>query len=207
MNDPGASRDGRTGVLTAGQRDRDAVTAMLARAFADDPAMCFIFPDPVQRARRTPRLFGLLFDSDAAAGMRLMTAGGEAATLWRGPGRVHTGRAEMLRQALPMLATFGTALRRALILSDAIGAHMPGGDFWYLHIAGCDPAMQGRGYGAAAVRAGLGRVAGRLPAYLETATERNLAFYTGLGFAVTGEWCVPHGGPKFWSMLRPAESA
>lgn len=176
---------------------------MLSRAFADDPAMRFLFPDPVQRARRMPRLFGLLFDSDEAAGMRLVTAGGEAATLWRGPGRVHTTRGEMWRQALPMLVALGAALPRALALSDAIGAHMPAGDFWYLHVAGCDPVRQGRGWGAASVNAGLARCASRLPCYLETASEVNLGFYCGLGFAVTGEWCVPRGGPRFWSMLRP----
>ncbi len=175
---------------------------MLSRAFANDPAMSFIFPDPVQRARRMPRLFGLLFDSDALAGLRLTTAGGEAATLWRGPGQVHTSRAEMLRQAAPMLAAFGTALRRALALSDSIAGHMPRGAFWYLHIAGCDPDRQGSGLGAAAVQAGLARVAGRLPCYLETATESNLGFYARLGFTVTDEWCVPRGGPRFWSMVR-----
>lgn len=192
-------------VRVAAGADRGLVTQMLSRAFADDPAMSFIFPDPVDRARRLPRLFGLLFDSDRAAGMRLVTQGGEAATLWRGPGRVHTKRLEMLRQAVPMLATFGRALPRALALSDAIGAHMPLGAFWYLHIAGCDPVVQGKGLGGAAVRAGLARAAGRMPCYLETATEANLRFYTGLGFAVTGEWRVPKGGPRFWSLLRPPD--
>jgi len=192
-------------VRVAAGADRVPVTQMLSRAFADDPAMSFIFPDPADRARRMPRLFALLFDSYRMAGMRLVTAGGEAATLWRGPGRVHTGRLEMLRQALPMFATFGRALPRALALSDAIGAHMPSGAFWYLHIAGCDPVAQGKGLGGAVVRAGLTRAAGRMPCYLETATEANLGFYAKLGFAVRSEWRVPKGGPRFWSMLRPPD--
>lgn len=164
--------------------------------------MAFIFPDPVDRARRLPRLFALLFASDARAGMRLVTTGGEAATLWRAPGHVHTTRLELLRRVIPLLRALGPALGRAMRVGDAIDAHMPSGDFWYLHIAGCDPAQQGMGFGRAAVRAGLRRAAGRLPAYLETATERNLGFYAGLGFRVTGEWAVPGGGPRFWSMLR-----
>ena len=190
-------------VAQAGAGDRERVADLLARAFADDPAMAWIFPDPTERARRLPRLFGLLFDADAGAGMRLVTGGGEAATLWRGPGRARTSAGELLRQAVPMLTTFGTSLGRSLAVSGAIDAHMPVGDFWYLHITGCDPARQGEGHGRAAVRAGLDRAAGRLPCYLETATEANLGFYAGLGFAVTGEWRVPRGGPGFWSMLRP----
>jgi len=183
--------------------DRAATAAMLARAFADDPAMAFIFPDPADRARRLTRLFALLYDSDGRAGMRLLAGDGAAATLWRAPGYPHIGRVEMVRHALPMIGALGTAIGRAMAVGDAIDAHMPPGDFWYLHVAGCDPAMQGRGLGKAAIRAGIDRAAGRLPCYLETATERNLGLYTGLGFAVTGEYVVPRGGPRFWSMLRP----
>lgn len=166
--------------------------------------MCFIFPDPAERARRVPRLFGLLYDSDGAAGMRLLTAGGEAATLWRAPGRAHVTNGELLRRLPTLLYALGPNLARAMRVSSASAAHMPSGDFWYLHIAGCDPAAQGRGLGASAVRAGLRRVAGRLPVHLETATERNLGFYRGLGFAVTSHWTVPGGDLRFWSMMRPA---
>ena len=41
-----------------------------------------------------------------------------------------------------------------------------------------------------------------LPVHLETAREKNVEFYRGLGFDVTAEWMVPNGGPRFWSMLR-----
>jgi len=187
----------------ATRTDRRVVAAMLARAFRDDPAFAYIFPDPVDRARRLPRLFALLYDSDGRAGMRLVSDGGEAATLWRAPGRARVGWGETLRHAVPLIHALGPHLRRALAVGGAIDAHMPPGDVWYLHVAGCDPAMQGRGFGRRAVAAGLARVAGRLPCYLETATEANLGFYAREGFAVTGEWRVGRDGPRFWSMLRP----
>ncbi|WP_374942787.1 GNAT family N-acetyltransferase [Sphingomonas sp.] len=189
-------------IRLAVRRDADAVAAMLARAFADDPAFSWIFPDPAVRARKLPRLFRLILVTDAAAGMALVTSGGEAATLWRAPGRAQVSPVEMLRQAISLVGALGGATGRALRVSDAIGANMPKGDFWYLHVAGCEPAAQGHGLGGEAIRAGLRRAAGRLPAYLETATERNVGFYRSLGFAVTGEWDVPRGGPHFWSMLR-----
>lgn len=163
--------------------------------------MSWVFPDATARAKRLPRLFALLFDSDAA-GVRLVTGGGEAATLWRGPGRIHTGRAELIYRLPALLWALGPSTRRGMTISAAIDAHMPSGDYWYLHIAGCDPVHQGHGHGRAAVAGGLQRVAGRLPAYLETANERNVGFYSALGFRVTEEWRVPGGGPRFWSMLR-----
>ena len=190
-------------VALARHADRARIAAMLARAFADDPAMAFIFPDSADRAKRLPRLFALLFDADALSGMRLVTAGGEAATFWRGPGQTATRPLDLLLRAWPLWRTFGGALGRGLAVSQAIDTHFPSGDYWYLHIAGCDPATQGRGHGGAAIRAGLDRIGGSgLPVYLETATEKNVGFYRGLGFEVTAEWMVPNGGPRFWSMLR-----
>lgn len=190
-------------VILATARHRAAVSAMLARAFADDPAMTWIFPDPVLRAKRLPRVFALLFDADQSSGMRLMDDAARAATLWRGPGVAKAKAGGFIRQAIPLLGMFGTALPRLLAVSKAIDAHMPAAPFWYLHLAGCDPAHQGTGLGKALVNAGLERMgASGLPVYLETATEKNLGFYKSLGFCVTGEWHVPGGGPRFWSMLR-----
>jgi len=195
-------------VLTAGEADRESVAAMLARAFTDDPAISFIFPDPEERARRAPRLFALLFETDGPAGMRLRTNGGEAATLWRAPGKAHTSLWEMIRSAWPMWRALGPAIGRALAVSNAIDAHHPSGAYWYLHIAGCEPTAQGRGFGGAAIRAGLDRVADSgLPAYLETPLEANVGLYQSMGFRLTGEWQVPKGGPRFWSMLRDQNGA
>lgn len=186
----------------AGSEARASVSEMLARAFSQDPAFTYIFPDPVVRAAKLPRLFALLFDSDGRGGMRLVSPGREAASLWRAPMRATIGWPEMIGQALPLIGVLGGALPRSMRVAGTIEAHYPSQPFWYLHILGCDPLAQGQGWGAAAVRAGLGRASGRKPTYLETATEANVGFYSSLGFRVTAEWRVTKGGPKFWSMLR-----
>ena len=189
-------------IRDAAATDRPAVAAMLARAFADDPAMSYIFPDPRDRAKRLPRLFAILFDVDAG-GMRLVTGDAQAATLWQRPGASRASRMDMVRRAIPLIGAFGFALPRALRVGDALAAHAPTGRHWYLHIAGVEPAHQGKGLGGASIREGLARAtADGVPAYLETATERNVALYRSLGFEVTSEWSVPKDGPKFWSMLR-----
>jgi hypothetical protein len=54
---------------------------------------------------------------------------------------------------------------------------------------------------AAADRAGL-------PAYLETASDTNVAIYRRLGFEVAREVDLPDGGPRCWLMRRdPQEVA
>ena len=74
-------------VRLATAADRVQVSGLLAAAFFDDAAISYIFPDPASRRARLPRFFSILFDSDGKAGPRFVTAGGEAATLGRGPGR------------------------------------------------------------------------------------------------------------------------
>ncbi|GAA0527217.1 GNAT superfamily N-acetyltransferase [Rhizomicrobium palustre] len=186
-----------------GQReDGDKIAAMLGRAFINDPAMSFIFPDQEQRKTRMPLLFRQLFASDRKAGGVMMTPGGEAATLWRAPGRIAIPFLEELLNAKSYLKALGPHVFRAMGLSHAIEAQMPKGEFWYLHIAGCDPAAQGKGYGRAVIQAGLDQLVKTDACYLETGTERNLGFYRALGFELIGDWQVP-GGPRLWSMLRP----
>lgn len=176
---------------------------MLGRAFADDPAMSYIFPDAADRAKRLPRLFALLFDSDAV-GMRLVSKAADAGTFWRPPGQAHVPIMAYARRLIPVIHALGGSLPRAMRLGDAIDAHFPIQPFWYLHIAGVDPVRQGHGLGGASIRAGLARCdADGVPAYLETATESNVRLYARLGFGLVEEWSVPNNGPRFWSMIRP----
>lgn len=188
-------------VRSATHSDRDGVTRMLAEAFQDDPVMGFIFPDEATRRARLPRFFGLLYDGDGQHGARFVTEGQEAATLWRRPGCAHISLREKIVQAVPWLLVAGGALGRTMAVGTASEARHPAEPHWYLHVAGCSPTQQGKGFGTAAIRAGLARArADSVPAYLETANEDNFAFYQALGFRVTGAWRIPDG-PPMWSML------
>ncbi len=175
---------------------------MLARAFADDPALGYIFPDPPSRPAKLRQFFVLILRSEADPALTDIAGDHAAAAVWRAPGKWQTTRLTMLRLALPMLGAFGSALRRAPRLQALLETHHPTAPHWYLEFLGCDPARQGQGYGGAATRARLHHCdRDRIPAALETATDSNLALYGALGFAVTGEFDVPNG-PHFWSLWR-----
>ncbi|MEJ0092402.1 MAG: GNAT family N-acetyltransferase [Methylocella sp.] len=182
--------------------DKARVSAMLGAAFQDDPVIAYIFPNPEVRRARLPGFYGVVYGVDGARGARFMTANGEAATIWRAPGHERHSLVEKIQQAWPWVAASGPAIGRVLVFSGASDEHHPPEPHWYLHAAGCLPSAQRKGFGSAAVRAGLARAdADGVPAYLETATEANLPFYASLGFAVTHEWKVKNG-PRCWSMLR-----
>ena len=91
---------------------------------------------------------------------------------------------------------------------EALGVPATAGPHWYLGVLATDPARQGTGLGravttpmlAAADRAGL-------PAYLETASDTNVAIYRRLGFEVVREVDMPDGGPRCWLMRRDPQEA
>jgi ribosomal protein S18 acetylase RimI-like enzyme len=182
----------------------DSIARTLARAFQNEEACSYIFPDPEVRAKRLIAMFRVMVANDAQAGSAYQTESGEAITLWRAPGNASGTAWEFAKSMLPLIAALGPGIGRGLQVSGLIEKHYPTEPFHYLHFAGCAPEHQGKGLGGAAIRAGLAQAdADHLPAYLETATERNVGLYRNLGFEVVAEWSVTRALP-FWGMLRPA---
>ena len=193
-------------VVQAGSEHLDAVIGIEARAFQNEPAYSFIIPDSADRARRLPKAFGVIVPQDLRKGRIFMTKGGEAATLWRTPGHMRDGTWDSIRLGLPYLMAFGGSIGRGGAVAGRITKNLPEEECWYLHYAGCDPAFQGKGFGGAAIRAGLAAAdAERTKAYLETADESNLPIYAALGFEIIKRWTVPDG-PQFWGMMRAARA-
>ncbi|MFM5918406.1 MAG: GNAT family N-acetyltransferase, partial [Novosphingobium sp.] len=104
----------RPEILEADPARRTALVATLARAFADDPAMCWIFPDRAERIKRLPRLFTVLVDEEFEAGWTLASPGCEAVTLWRGHEAVHAGIWDTIRGLPSYFGALGRHLPRAL---------------------------------------------------------------------------------------------
>jgi RimJ/RimL family protein N-acetyltransferase len=193
--------------------DRAIVAAVLARAFIADPALGYIFPDVASRPRRLRAFFDLIvrsesdpgdwcFAAEAVPAGSGVPADAAAVTIWRKPGAWKTPPSAMLRLIVPLIATFGTALPRALRLQGLLEANHPAAPHWYLEFAGCDPARHGRGFGGAAIRARLAATDTiGMPTALETGNEANLAIYAALGFRVTGDFAVTPD-LHFWTMWR-----
>ncbi|WP_119295814.1 GNAT family N-acetyltransferase [Streptomyces sp. YIM 130001] len=86
---------------------------------------------------------------------------------------------------------------------QALAPHRPQEPAWFLNTVGVIPEAQGRGLGTAVLTPGIEAAArSGHPAFLETSSERNVAFYKRLGFDVTAETPLPDGGPRTWCMRR-----
>lgn len=188
----------------ANASDKPAVIDTLSDAFLNEPAFSFIVPDATARKRALEKAFRIIVDEDYKIGSIMMTSGAEAATVWRTPGLSRDSRWDEIRTGLPYLLAFGSAIGRASLVSKLIKSHLPVEEYWYLHYAGCHSSHRSKGFGGAAIRAGLEHAdAARCKAYLETADENNIPIYRALGFHIMHSWQVPDG-PQFWGMMRGA---
>lgn len=178
------------------------VNDTLSAAFASEDAWRFIVPDSDKRARILPRVFKIMIANDFHSGTLYATPRCEAVTLWRSPGHIKGTAFDFLRNLLPFASALGLNIGRALAVNGSIEAHYPKQAVHYLHFAACHPDHQGKGYGGAAIRAGLAQAdAEGVPAYLETATATNVGLYARLGFEVSAQWDVSPD-LHFWGMLR-----
>jgi ribosomal protein S18 acetylase RimI-like enzyme len=184
---------------------RSAVGAM-ARAFRDDPAMAWIFPDEQMRARRLPPFFASAIRANVRQGHTEVVVAGEqvlGCAIWIAPG---AWRPPLRRQLMALPSVIIGLRSRLVVASATYGALLsvhPEAPHWYLSGIGTDPPVQGTGVGGELMRSRLARCdAAGQAAYLESSKESNVPFYQRHGFRVTRELTIPGGGPTFWLMWR-----
>jgi ribosomal protein S18 acetylase RimI-like enzyme len=193
-------------------RDRLAEAAgVLARSFRDNPNIIDLFPEEEVRTRVLPHVFAaglrdaLDFGHVYAAAMRADEIVGVATWLPPGAFPLSLGRQlRVLPDMVRILATAPRSTRRLVQFTTNVTKRHPKQPYWYLENVGVEPAAQGLGIGTRLLEPvlSLADAAGQ-PCYLETQTERNVAWYRKLGFEVRDSEvsCTP-GGPPNWTMIR-----
>lgn len=184
--------------------DRKQLTAVMARAFDDDPiANWFAVPDK-RRARRIYDFMDVAYRITSPGGELYTTDGLQGAAYWSAPGKWKMGMLQQL-MLLPAMIRTSTLRRVPAIMGglNAIEKKHPHEPHYYLLALGVEPDLQGHGIGTQLMVPVLERCdKERMPAYLESSKERNVPLYERNGFTVTEELVVPNGGPKIWLMWR-----
>ncbi len=182
---------------------------VLARAFHDDPFWCWILPDESRRARVLPWFMGVWarycnrHGEVYASGDKI-----EGVAVWLPPGKFPPSQAgTMLAGMILVPLRFGLAKHRLFTKAseymDRLHARDVPGPHWFLATLGVDPPRQSQGLGSALLQPALTQAdRDGLPAYLETQSEKNVAFYQRHGFDVVKEIDLPGGGPHIWTMKR-----
>ncbi len=197
----------------ASRTDRDAVAAVLARAFADDPVIRWFVPARESRPDRLYRFFDTTLSREILpfGVVEMAERKGEivGASLWRRPDNLKTTGWRALLDLPHWWRVFGSDLGKAAAGQKAFAtAHPQDRRHWYLPTVGVDPAAQGTGVGSALLRSMLRRCDEQdLPAYLESTSSRNIPLYQRYGFQLLGEERHLPDGPPFWPMWREPETA
>ena len=199
--------------LDPAQRERAA--EMLAQAFRNDPMYIYICPDEAERIRGARLLFDALIRVTPVYGEVWTTSEVSGVACWLAPGHTEIGLWQMLRTgfALPwaMLRFSAAARRRAMSVfgySEKLHRRAMSKPHWYLWALGVSPASQGQGIVGRLLQPVLARAdAAGLPCYLETETERNVAFYRNHGFEVLTAAPPPGHELMLWTMARQPRKA
>jgi GNAT superfamily N-acetyltransferase len=176
------------------------VAAVLARAFYDDPAIGWVFPNDAKRLAQTERYWATRLRYLSPQDQVYVTDELGAAAIWTLPGQWRSSWRETLDQGRRMLTRRLPLLLFGLYRLESGHPHEPGS--FYLVVLGTDPPRQGQGLGSALMQPVL-ELCDRdgVPAYLESSKERNVDFYSRFGFRVTKELRLPRG-PLMWPMWR-----
>lgn len=204
---PGLPDGARPALLSPDQIPE--ASAVIAAAFADDPAWVYVLPDPEQRRRLLPWLatLGLRLALPYGATFTTPTAKVEGVAEFIPPGRYP---APLLRQmrvgwAMPLRLSPRTFARALRVLAGMDRAHPKEPPHWYLQSLGVAPERQRQGIGSFLMAPVLERADEEgVAVYLETTKEANVAYYRRFGFEVEDEFSLPPGGFPVWTMLRRA---
>jgi GNAT superfamily N-acetyltransferase len=179
----------------------------LARAFHDDPLQMYVFPDPEERAQRSPAQFSALVCQGSLFGEVFATERMTGISAWMPPGTVTTFEqaSQTGFQELPRLMGNAAFERLGRVLDYLSDAHRQGlpAEHWYLMIVGVLPELQGRGHGQALLEPLMARAdAASMSICLDTAQPKVKPFYERLGFRRAIETVDPRSGLRFWTYQR-----
>jgi ribosomal protein S18 acetylase RimI-like enzyme len=194
-------------------KERDAGTAVLGRAFTEYELLRYYFHDKTER-RAVADTFGFIelsvclkYGEVYASSEKL-----EGVAAWLPPGKAPSGGWQIMRSVpLSILFRFGRQgagrLRAYGRYVDNLRRKLVPYPHWYLQIIGVAPAYQGQGFSSRLVRPVLERIdRERMPCFLETNTEKNVAIYRRFGFEVVSEDKIPRTEVTSFAMLRKAQT-
>ncbi len=185
--------------------DHEAAAEALALAFADDPGWAHLLPDPGTRAEQLLKFFTAEIGNVVPDHRELwVTDDGCGAAIWGRPGSWRVPIARTVRPLREMTRVFGRRLGLAFWSQLRFERRHPRSpQHWYLHYLGVEPRRQGRGLGAGLLKPMLDRCdSERVPAYLESSSDRNQVLYERHGFELTATFPLPIGGPPIREMWR-----
>jgi ribosomal protein S18 acetylase RimI-like enzyme len=186
-------------VKTATEADEASVIDTLRLAFAADPAVRWVWPDPHEYLSHSST-FAKAFGGKAFEYKSAHYVGNySGAALWLPPD-VHPD----VDQLISLLQSTGSdgAKKDGPEIFERMNGYHPNEPHWYLPLLGVDPLYHGKGLGSALLQHALAICdQDNKFAYLESSNPRNIPLYKRHGFELLGTIQV-NTSPSIFPMLR-----
>jgi GNAT superfamily N-acetyltransferase len=191
----------RTEVARAAPDRLSGLAQVFGCAFVDEPMMRWPMGEQGHLAARFTSCFTYFLEEVIGLGLVWEAGHADGAAVWVPPDRRSLAwKDHPWNQARINLLTDDGG-RRYDAFWGWVDSRSPDAPLWQLDSIAVEPAVQGRGFGAALIAAGLGRAgADGTGAFLSTGTPRNVSIYGRCGFRVVEDLSAPGGGPHVWFM-------
>lgn len=193
--------------------EADAAIAMLTRAFATDPLADVIAPDRATWETASRWCFTAFLQYGLRYGEVWTVGALDGVAIWWAPPYVEPDEARAVEVGLmrgpEVLGPEGWERFLAFGVVTADLHHTAIQEpHWYLNVIGVSPDAQGTGVGSALLASMFARLdRDGLPAYLDTGTDENAAYYERRGFTVAGETREPSTGMLVRGLRRDPQTA
>jgi len=188
-------------IETAAGAEAKQTIAVLVTAFASDPAVRWIYPNPNDFLTCFPEFAAAFGGGAFHHGTAHYVEGFRAGALWLPPG-AHPDEEALLE----LFARSVPESRRSELMTvfEQMDSFHPSAPHWHLPLIGVDPTEQNQGLGSALLQHALQACdkANEL-AYLESSNARNIPLYQRHGFELMGEIRVGSCPPIFPMTRQP----
>lgn len=207
MGKEASRRDTQIRIRKARHSDLDALIEVLAEAYDKDLLMNWIVFQDEKRIQRMRKYFEVSLKNYSMKYDHVFTTEElNGVVIWYPPEPRNCWKVSTFKHlslthkwiSIAGIRKFPTLF----VVDEMVTKHHLREPHYYLSVIGVHPEHQGKGVASHLIRKVLHMCNERgFPAFLETATERNLGYYGQLGFTVIEEYELPQNGPKVWTMI------
>ena len=200
-------------VIPLKKENRKKAALAVANAFFDYPSLQAYFPDPASRKWKLPWYMEHTLMSAMRYGEVLTTSDLSGVLFLLPPGHTRLTDLDYVKSGF-LFAPLVVGLRQYAVVSaseaflaDTQERLLAGRAHYYLWGIAVDPACQRTGAGTALLNTMFDRAdREKMPIYLETHREANVAYYEQRGFRLIEKGTMPGDDLPVWCMLREPQA-
>jgi GNAT superfamily N-acetyltransferase len=196
-------------IIKLDPKNKKKAVAVVAAAFFNYPMFTFYFPDEKRRVWELPWYMEQVLNCALAYGEVYTNPEGSGVVFTLPPGHTKITQWEYMQHGFaltPMvlgLKDFGRSQESEAFVADTHERLMKDRAHYYLWGLTVDPKVKMQGIGAALLKKVLDIAeAARMPMYLETHDEKNVAYYESKGFKLISAEKFAHFELDIWCMVR-----